>query len=261
MAATGCQAKTTVDIEAKSNASGKVSVTSQLDKEATAATPNLAKQLQTSDLAAAGWTVDGPTKKSDGTSTVAVSHTFGSLDEANALLGQLSGPNGAFSNFRLTQDRNAMHVTSGFAGTVDLTKGINSFGSSMLQARTGQALGFDPAEVQQALGVNLAQSFPVDLKVDLPGSAGKVTPLADGNTWHLTYGTTAHFSTTSRGLNAEPLTFMTLAVVFLGGFAVLAWKWRPSTPRHRPQHSARRGNGVRARDLLMQGFGGQAPQT
>ena len=62
----GCQVKTDVALKMNEDGSGTVKLTVTLDQEAAAQAPDLAQQLKTEDLKAAGWTIEGPTATDGG---------------------------------------------------------------------------------------------------------------------------------------------------------------------------------------------------
>lgn len=248
---------------ALADGSGSVTVELHLDPEAAAAVPNLKQQLRTADLKSSGWSMEGPLKTNNET-VVRITRPFASPREADAVLSQLTGPDGAFHDFHVSQTRSLFRVRTTVAGSVDLTRGVNSFGDDTLVNRVGSPLGIDPAELQRSLGVDWQQDFPVDVTVHVPGRLESSTPLPDtGNTWHLTYGSATVLHAEASGLNAKPIVLLVFALVFLCGAVAVAVFWKPVI--HRPQHRKggpaprrrsggagpqHRKGGPRARDLL-----------
>jgi hypothetical protein len=244
----GCQVRSTLRVSANSNGTGTISITAVLDREAALAVPDLEQQLQTSDLVKAGWSVRGPSQSDDGSRTIVVEHGFGSPEEATELLRKISGNGPPFVDFQLQQERTLRHVDSSVSGTVDLRQGISSFGDLALTQSLGSRLGFDPAEIEQSLGVDWATTFPLDVEVRLPGGNTELeAPSAGYSGWHAAYGEITPIRATASGANMRPLVFFALSLVALvGSLLVLALR---RSDKYRPRHKK---NGVRARDLLNQ---------
>lgn len=245
---TSCQASTDVEVSVNPNGTGQVGVQVTLDADAAKAVPNVAEMLRTSDLIQAGWTVDDPESLDDGGTRVGVHHPFSSPSEADGLLLQLTGPDGPFRNFHVAQQRSWFRSSTSFSGQVDLTKGIESFGDTELQARTGFPLVIDPAELREGTGVDLATTFPVRVIVDLPGDPSVAEPaLDDEGGWSVPYGEITTLKTEQRGMNTSVLLASATGVSLLLAAAVLAKTWKSDA--YRPAHR-RKKNGVRARDLI-----------
>jgi hypothetical protein len=242
--ATGCQARTSVEIDVESNGSGSVAVTMRLDEDAAAAVPRLAEQLRTSDLQSAGWNIDGPDQDDAGETVIIATHHFGNAGEANVLLRQLTGETGPLSSLQMTQTKSFTSIDVEVAGVADLTRGIESFGDEQLKQRVGTALGFDPAEVTRSLGVDWAKTFPIDVTVDLPG--GKTANA------QLVYGSATPVSAAASATNVWALTFSAFSVLLLLGAVLSAILWKSG--KYRPKHRKKvGGGGIRARDLLAHG--------
>jgi hypothetical protein len=241
LALTGCQARSTVRLDVKSDGSGTVAVIVRMDKEAADALPNLKNQLQTTDLVHAGWTVVGPSDISGGGKQVIARHGFGSPQEATALLNQLSGNGAPFAQFQLTQHRSLFHVTSTFTGSIDMRQGVNSFGDLGLTQSVGSKLGFDPNELQKSLGVDWPGTFPVDVIVNLPGGNNHHTPdVDDQGVWHATYGQSTDLHASAAGWNTRPLLFFggSIASVLVLMAVLFLWK----VDRYQPRHGIRVGS-------------------
>jgi hypothetical protein len=244
----GCQVRSTLHVKANSNGTGTIAIVAVLDREAAAAVPDLDKQLQTSDLVKAGWSVRGPSDSDDGSKTITVEHGFDSAEEATTLLRRLSGNGPPFVDFRLQQERTLQHVESSVTGTVDLRQGVSSFGDLALTQSLGSRLGFDPNELEKSLGVDWATTFPLDIVVQLPGGEVELEGASAGfSGWHAEYGEITPIRATASGANARPLVFFGLSAASLLGCLLVVAFWKSG--KYRPQHKK---NGVRARDLLNQ---------
>lgn len=226
---------------------GVVALQVKLDKEAAAAVPDLAKDLRTGDLVTAGWKVDEP-KVSNGITTFGVHRSFDGAAQANALIGELTGPTGAFRNFQISQSSHTASVDTSFSGSADLSKGIDSFGDPGLQQRVGHLLGFDSKELQSSLGIDWQTQFPVEVAVRLPGGNRQSSPATgDDRSWVLQYGQVSHLEASASGVDSRPLVYVTLAVLCLAGLLVVLWKWRDS---YRPRHGQHGGKGISVRDFI-----------
>jgi len=135
-----CSAKTTVGVDADANGAGQVVVTVDLDRQAAAAVGNVAAQLQTADLVAAGWQVSGPTPESGGSERLQARHRFSTVAQVGPIVDQVAG--------------------SGPPST-------RPFQLSL----TGSSTGIKPAS--SPAGVTAGQVFHFQVEVHLPGSTSK----------------------------------------------------------------------------------------
>ncbi len=239
---------TDVQLSVNADGSGKLAVEIRLDEAAAAGVPDLAEQLRKGDLGAAGWDVDGPNKDDSGETVITVSHGFANPAVADALMAQLTGTDGPFKNFHLSQTRSFARNQTTFVGTVDLTRGVDSFGDAELQKRFGFPLGLDTAEIQKSLGVDYAQTFPIAVTVHVPGDREVNEPAVDETlSWHPTYGQETSLKVQAKGYNTKPLISLFGGLCFLIGAIAVALVWK--SDKYRPAHR-RNKDGVRARDLL-----------
>ena len=109
--AAGCQVQVATTVQVERDGSGTVTQAVGFDGAALARVGDLVQQLHVDDLEAAGWTVDDPVTEGD-TTWVRAHHAFADPDEANALLAQLSGPDGPYEDLVVTR-------TSGLFSTTD----------------------------------------------------------------------------------------------------------------------------------------------
>lgn len=106
---------------------------------------------------------------------------FGTPDEAVAVLTEVTGPDGPLRDLALTRSTGFAETSYEFSGTLDLSGGIEAFGDAGLaQVLDGEPLGQDAAAIEQELGQPLADTFTVDLRVQLPGDVDPGTGSADG---------------------------------------------------------------------------------
>lgn len=165
---TGCQATADVDVDARANGTGTVTVTVTLDKAATAAVGGVAGQLQTGDLAAAGWAVTGPVTKANGDTVIVARHPFTTLSQASSIVEEIAGSGpGASRPFQLHIERHSSFwkTTTTLSGNVNLTCGLACFGDAGLQKALGSSTGINPATEPGAAG-----DFGFGVGVSLPGS-------------------------------------------------------------------------------------------
>jgi hypothetical protein len=117
---------------------------------------------------------------------VRASKPFGTPDEAVAVLSEVTGADGVLRDLSLERSTGFGSTSYDFAGTVDLSGGIEAFGDEGLAgALDGEPLGEDAAAIEERLGRPLADTFALDLTVAMPGSldAGTGEASGDGVTW------------------------------------------------------------------------------
>jgi hypothetical protein len=241
-----CQATVRVAVDARSNGAGTVVVTVTLDRDATQAVPDLAQELRTADLAQAGWHIDGPRPAPGGGSKVAASKPFVTIAQANQVLGELSGPGGPFQ-LRIGQRRSFWSTSTAFAGTVDLTCGLNCFGDAQLGQQLGSNLGLDPAKLQQA-GIVPAQILGFQVGVQLPGRlrSSNAPDRVDGDPqWSLKLGQRALLLATSRAVEGSRIAVVAAVAAFGVAAAVvlLAVGWRRRRRRRSRRSRGSQGDG------------------
>ncbi|HEY8525790.1 MAG TPA: hypothetical protein VIL48_12535 [Acidimicrobiales bacterium] len=182
MLASACQVRARVEVAVEEDGSGAVEVAVGLDRAALERIPDvdgdgtsdvtdLAALVRTDDLEAAGWRVAEPEEAGSDTTWIRVSKPFGTPEEANAILAEVTGPSGPLRDLRLARSSGFASTELSFTGTADLSGGLEAFGDAGLaQALDGEPLGEDAAQIEQELGAPLAEAFRLDVIVDLPGS-------------------------------------------------------------------------------------------
>ncbi len=219
--AAGCGVATNIDVTVRPDGSGTVGVTVTLDRAAQTQVGDLASQLQTSDLAQAGWTVTGPTAGGDGTVVVRATKDFATPAGAGADVAALAGSGPAPTRpFRLmvTRRHSLWRTSLAVAGTVDLTCGPGCFGDAGLAKRLGSAVGVDPGSLSSASGQTAAQVLTFSVTVRLPGQVRATAPgLVNGHdvTWKPVLGQAVALSASSQSVNTVAVTgaFVGAAVV------------------------------------------------
>jgi len=165
----GCGVGTGIDVAVRPDGSGTVGVTVSVDREAQAQIGDLAGQLQSADLAQAGWAVSGPVAGLDGAQTVTATKAFKQPSEVGADMASLAGSGPPASRpFRLTLSRRTglFHTATTLRGTIDLTCGVSCFGDEALRRQLGSSVGVDPGAVADQAAANGAS----------PGAANGASP-------------------------------------------------------------------------------------
>lgn len=219
-----------VGVDADADGSGRVRATVTLDRDAASRIPDLADQLRTADLVAAGWEVSKPETGKDGSVSVEAVRRFRSPQEATQAVEELSGPTGPFRDFRLRRTRSFLKTRTSFDGRVDLTSGIEAFSDEALARRLGGSpLGFDPAELERQLGAPLDRIFGFRVVARLPGDVTSNAPTRAGNgaAWQPKLGEDVRLTATAEQWNARNIGTVAVSVVSGAAFLlVLAARFR-----------------------------------
>jgi hypothetical protein len=168
----GCSATAQVTLDAQPNGTGVVTVTVTLDRAATASVGDVATELQTSDLAAAGWTVHGPNAGPNATTVVTAAKPFATLSQASSIVEEIAGSGPAASRpfqVALSQHRSFWKTTTVLSGDVDLRCGLACFGDAGLRKTIGSSTGIDPTTAQRDTGVDPTAIFHFGMAINLPG--------------------------------------------------------------------------------------------
>jgi hypothetical protein len=220
----GCQLTTAVGVDANNDGSGTIRVAVGLDADAARRVPELDKDLKVDDLRNAGWTIVGPRKEGDGRTWIRASKPFDTPADATAVVEQISGKNGPFTDFRLTRDRSFLTTKTNFTGTVDLSSGVEAFGDDQLRARLGgSSIGVDPKKLEQQLGQVLDRIFTFRVQTRLPGKVESNAPLeADqGAEWRPKLGEKVTLVATSSALNTRQVAGAVIAVLAVVALVVV----------------------------------------
>lgn len=156
---TGCQTAATVIVDLHADGSGVVRVQVVLDAQAVAKVGNLSETLSVDDLKKVGWTMSGPgpanrvIRKAGasavgggatrtigypaGSIGIVLSRHFANVAQANMILASLSGPEGPLRDVRLTRSTTFSATKLSATGTVDLSKGFETFGDAPLSKALG----------------------------------------------------------------------------------------------------------------------------
>lgn len=172
-----CRVHADIGIEMKEDGSGTVAVRIGLDDDAMKQAPNFEQSLKVDDLTAHGWTVSAGVKETDGFTYFTVSKPFANPDEANAIFKELAGDQGPFRDFTISRSRSFAHTNFAFSGTVDFSRGLESFSDSELaQQLDGKPLGDDIKAIEQRINDTLDNVFRIQIAVRLPGEVTSNAP-------------------------------------------------------------------------------------
>lgn len=197
LAVASCQATAAVDLQIQPNGQGTLSLVVTADQDMVAAAPGLAESLSLSDAQAAGWQVSPVAPDGQGRLQVRLWHDFDTPDEANLLLGQLSGAEGPFRGLKITRDRDGGRSTWTLNGDLVLDNGLSSLADAGL-IQLAQAAPFQ--QDLAASGLTLDQVFLVTFRVTMPGTIDSTTGVQDVSTVQWTApldGSTAEVTTQS----------------------------------------------------------------
>jgi hypothetical protein len=177
----GCEVQTAVTVDVDQDGSGSVEVAVGLDEEALAELPDLddsgsgdapdvAQLVRVDDLTASGWEVGEPETDDDGITWFTVTKRFGTPDEANQVLAELTGENGLLRDLQVDREAAFGRDRYTFSGTADLSGGLEAFGDEGLAAALdGEPLGEDVAVMEERFGRPVDEMLNLDVEVLLPG--------------------------------------------------------------------------------------------
>jgi len=218
-----CRVDVNVGIDAAANGSGRVRVEVVADREAAEAV-DLSAGVRVDDLKQAGWTVEGPSGRPDGSVSVVATKPFVDAEGARLAIEELTGPTGPFRGFRLQRHRSFARTTTRFSGTVDFTQGIEAFGDPGVKgALGGSAIGVDLTRLEQelkgpvdkAVGVQVALQLPGDVKSNAARQAGR------GARWQLSLHDRVDLTAESTAWNVANLA--AAAVLILAAVGLLSF--------------------------------------
>ena len=131
----GCRVQTEVAIDVADDGSGVVSVAVGLDPDAASRVPGLDAELRLDDLEAAGWEVVGPAVEDDGHTWMRASKPFATPRPGAPWCSPRSPGRTARSRTSQLTERAILrpHRPTRFAGTVDLTGGLEAFTDAELR--------------------------------------------------------------------------------------------------------------------------------
>lgn len=191
-----------------------VQVDVTLDAEA-AGRVDLADQLRVDDLERAGWTVAGPQRTDDGSTVVSATKPFATPQAADEVLEEVSGAGGPLRDFDVTRRSSFLTTTYAFEGQVDLSAGIEGFSDDEIRtALEGSGFSLAGAELEEAIGGAVADTFLFEVSTLLPGDTDAVAPGAvtpEGAVWRPGVGEQVTLRATSSLLHAERLIWLAVS--------------------------------------------------
>lgn len=143
---------------------GTITVIATADAELVAAVPEIAEELATGDIVAAGWTIDGPTATDAGGLRISMSHDFASDQEATNLLNSIGAP---FNDMSVERNSSGDDTTTRVSGLLGLADGFEAFADDDLIAAVG-AMPF--ADQIEAAGATPASAMTATIRIALPGT-------------------------------------------------------------------------------------------
>jgi hypothetical protein len=239
-----CRVDQTISLEVNRNGTGKVIVTAVANQAVLAAAPELAADIRTDDLVAAGWKVNGPTATDDGGLRLEISRSFTDPTEATLILGQVNGPRGPLQEVVLTRSGKDTNSVWTLAGRLEVNGGLQAF----VDDAAFELLGAAPyaADIQEA-GLDLGAAVGLNFIVSLPGNIESTTGVQkDGAiTWLVPMdGSRVDIATSATNVDVVSsvagvgrVLLLAILVLWISGMAVLlllvfnAKQRRPRTPR------------------------------
>lgn len=179
---TSCRVDQSVSLVVNPNGSGEVTVVVVADKDVVTKAPNLASDLRTDDLVAAGWKVSQPEKTKTGGLSVTLVHPFKNPAEANIALSQVSGAKGPLHEMIVTRAGKDTNSKWTLTGHLEVTGGLEAFIDDAGLKLVGSAPYL--ANVQDA-GLDLGDAVGITFTAQLPGEIDTTTgvPGDGGISW------------------------------------------------------------------------------
>jgi len=224
LCASACRVRTDIEINMKENGSGDVTIRVGLDDDAIKKAPDFATALKTDDLTAHGWSVSGPVKQTDGFTYFTVTKPFANPTEADAIFKEISGDPGPFRDFTVSRTRSFAHTDFKFSGTVDFSRGLESFSDSDLaQQLDNKPLGDDIKAIEQRINDSLDNVFQISITVRLPGNVSSNAPgqFANGARWQPKLSEPAPVTLTASSSSTRWFSVIGIGVAAVCAFALV----------------------------------------
>lgn len=165
--AAGCRLDTVVTVDVGADGAGTVAVVVTADRALLERAPGAFDDLRLDDLRAGGWAVDGPAATAAGGAEVRLTKPFGSFEQAGAVIGELSGPDGPLGRFTVRRERvDDATVTWRVQGSGGLPGGLAALTDPALAEALGGSVPFADEPVGDALAM--------EVRVRLPGEVTAV---------------------------------------------------------------------------------------
>jgi hypothetical protein len=213
-----CKLDVAVGVDAEADGGGEVRVTALLDREAARMVGDVRARLRTEDLRQAGWRVEPPERRSDGSVVVVVRRPFDDPAGAARALADLGGDHGPFKGFALQQRRTFWRTTTSLRGNVDLARGVESFADAELTERLGGpgAFGVPVEQLERRLSAPFSQLLGLQVAVKLPGrvESNAPTTAAGAAVWAPALGDRASLQASAVQWNMRNLALAGASVAF-----------------------------------------------
>lgn len=174
----GCRVDIRIDVDADDTGAGTIQITLDADNVLVTRVPGLAGDVRYEDLAASGWTVEGPFQVNNGGLRIIVKYPFESPAEATRALQQINGPNGPLIDPVLKRTVNGRQVATTLDATAQLIGGIEAFSDAALTAAIGEtpwlgtARKLEIEDPSKALAITLVTRLPGDIKKTTGNESG-----------------------------------------------------------------------------------------
>ena len=242
-----CKVDVTVHVQVAQDGSGTVILTAIADAAVVAQAPGLAEDLRFDDVAAAGWTVAGPTATGDGGLQVTLTHAFATVAEATALLQSINGVGGPMQAITITRTDSDSQITTFLTGSLRVDGQLQAFADADILTAIG---GSPYAQSILDAGVSPSEAVTFTLSADLPGSpvqsgspAEWVSPI-DGTTLDV-----AAADAVAQGDTGIWGTVSTIALVALVGWCLIAIGFIMFVAKARRRRALATPNSFRPRPL------------
>ena len=216
-----CKVDVSVGIDTEADGSGEVQVTAVLDEDAAERVGDLEENLRTDDLEKAGWIVERPERRDDGSVAQTIRQSFDDPAEAERMLAELAGDDpetnaaAPLRAFEVEQERGFFRTTTTFTGVVDLARGVEAFSDAGLtEAFGGQPLGAPVDQLERQLGATFDRLFGLQVAVRLPGKVESNAPTTadNGAVWAPKLGERVELTAEATQVNTRNVILLLVAV-------------------------------------------------
>lgn len=216
-----CRVDVQVSMLVNPNGSGTVTVTIDVDKEIIQRSPDIADNLDFSDLEKNGWQLTKPVDTASGGKQLVLVRDFANESEATAVLAQLNGDRGPFREVILRRGGKARDSSWNLSGRLEVTGGLQAFADDQLIA----ALGATPYEnIVKSQDLDLGKALTIEFVASLPGELKSSTAIPENGmlSWRVaTDGTPVDLATSTE--NVDVVGTLGGIVSKVGLFLLIAW--------------------------------------
>ena len=156
-------------MDVAADGSGIVDVGFAIDDETLGFLPDYEHLLRLDDLRRAGWVVIAPVRENDGLTWVRASKPFAQADRLRAVLAEIDGPDGLFSEATVVIERTFAETTYEASVTVDLNRTFSDFADSELALLLdGTPFGVPTPVLEERAGRPLDETVAVEVALQIP---------------------------------------------------------------------------------------------